>query len=104
MKIIGTTGSGVLIDATKEEIANLWGYNKANDVSASTFSIGTEIKVAECWQRLKYLTDNKTILQASADKLREIASHLEVINPVVEDALSANPKLQPQVRAVRMED
>jgi len=105
MKIIGTGENGsYLISATKEEIANLWGYNAYNESSSSCYTIGTEIKVAECWKKLRYLTENKEVLQAATDKLRNIADHLEVMNPIVQDALSANPKLQPQVRAIRMED
>ena len=104
MKVIGTTSTGLLIDASKDEVANLFGHNGTSNAPSVCFYVGTEIKVADAWKKLRYLSENKVILQATADKLRETANHLDVLNPVIDDALSENPKLQPQVRAIRFDE
>lgn len=82
MKIIGQTDGGLLISATKNEIANLLGFYYTGSQSCPELVAGLEIRVSDMYGQLSALNSNKKELSQLANKLRSVADLLELNDPL----------------------
>lgn len=91
MKIIGTTGTAYLVEATREELLNIAGFGRhgmdefekvfpgTTDKSGShhswerPFHIGATFKICAMFQYLQKLRDKERQVLASADFLTQLA-------------------------------
>ena len=84
MKIIATTENGYIIEASKENIANLTGYYSSYDNKINNFKIGDEIAIHEMFTQLYTLEKKKQDLSQTVRTLRNLADLLEPACPVIE--------------------
>ena len=86
MKVIATTERGFILEAHKDEVANLIGFHYASQDGIKMPKIGDNIEVAAMYQRLYRLEANKNALKDTAERIRGVADLLEAVNPIVEAA------------------
>lgn len=83
MKIIGESQDTFILEASKDEVANLTGYySKYDDKFKAT--VGSKIKISAMYGQLYNLKNNQPELKKVVDKLRTIADLLEPVCPVIE--------------------
>lgn len=96
MKIIGQTADGLLLSATKEEVARLAGYYWPGDEQLRKAGIrlepGAEIAVSTIYSRLRSLASASAELEAAAKTLRAIADLLGPVRRVIEMTAPAEAK------------
>lgn len=86
MKIIGKTETGFILEAKEDELANFIGYYYAGESDAYThLHIGTEIKVAEMYHKLRRLHADRGNLEKISDMLIGVAGMLSSTSPIVEE-------------------
>lgn len=87
MKIIGQTPSGVILEATKDELANLAGYYSAYDTEFNNKDlsrVGTVVEAHAMYQQLYRLASAKRELETAQKTLRATADLLEPVMPIVD--------------------
>jgi hypothetical protein len=84
VKVIGKTESGFIIEASKEEIANLTGYHSSYSNGYKSPLVGVEIQVSKMFRQLYDLEHNQPELQKVVNTLRGMADLLEPVCPVIE--------------------
>lgn len=101
MKIIATTPTGYLVEATGEELANAAGYRSASDVPGAikenhrwewSFKVGTTFKPDAAFLYLQELRRHEEKIKSSMSMLRALADMLAgalpttMIPSLIEDA------------------
>lgn len=86
MKIIAETQDTFVLQADKNEIANLIGYYWKGQEKCPQLKPGDEIQVAKMFQHLYNLERSKQDLAKTAQSLRGLADLLEVHQPTIEAA------------------
>ena len=84
MKIIGKTENGYIVEASKDDVANLVGYHGQYDTKYKPLSVGDEILVSKMFRQLYELKNNQPELQKVVGTLRNLADLLEPVCPVIE--------------------
>jgi len=86
MKIIAEIDrSRVLVEAEKDELANLIGFYYAGQAhNVTRFSVGTTIKVHEMYQQLQGLANARRELKATSQTLHSIANLLFIADPLIQ--------------------
>lgn len=69
MKIIGDTGSGFILQASKDEVFNLIGYYSQYSSNAPTLPVGCNICVSEMYKQLYRLTEAYKAMADISSKL-----------------------------------
>lgn len=83
MKIIGESREGYIIEASKDEVANLIGYYSKYD-DKFKISVGDKINISGMYQQLYNLKNNQPRLKEIVKTLRNLADLLEPVCPVIE--------------------
>jgi hypothetical protein len=85
MRIIGESDSGYVLEASRDEVANLIGYySKYNyDKGIATPKPGDTIKVTEMFQRLYTLARRRGEIKTAQKMLRDAADELELVDPIL---------------------
>jgi len=89
VKVIGTAGTGYILSATSDEVANLIGHCFMNS-ECPRLNIGDSIRIASMYQQLRDLHYKKAELESVQKTLRVTADLLSTINPVF-PAVAAEP-------------
>lgn len=84
MKIIATTEKGYIIEASKEDIANLTGYYSSYSKGYTEPIIGDEIAIHKMFEQLYTLEKKKQDLSQTVRTLRNLADLLEPACPIIE--------------------
>ena len=99
MKVIATTEDGFIIEASKNDIANLTGYYSTYDKDFKKLKIGDEIAIHDMFVQLYTLEKKKQDLSQTVKTLRNLADLLEpacpVIEKVFETAINEETEAQP---------
>jgi len=83
MKIIGKTENGYIIEASKDDVANLIGYYSHYSKEVN-ISVGDEIQVSKMYQQLHDLERSQPEMRKVVSTLRGMADLLEPVCPVIE--------------------
>jgi len=83
MKIIGETKDGYIIEASRDDVANLIGYYYGSAMK-NRLSTGDEIQINKMFRQLYNLEHNQPELRKVVDSLRGIADLLEPCCPMIE--------------------
>lgn len=89
MKIIGKTQQGLLLSATKDELANMVGFYYSGLQGCPEFNPGVEIELHKMYSQLRSLQQNEKELGAIATKLRMVADLLQLNDPIVQEKINA---------------
>ena len=84
MKIIGKTEEGLLLAASKDELANFIGFYWSGSEGCPPLVPGVEIKCAAMFEQLRQLDINRKALGDISTKLRMVADLLELNDPLVQ--------------------
>ena len=86
MKVIGYTEKGYMLDATKEEIANLIGFYStySEEYRKSSIGIGSEINVSAMFKQLYDLHWRHDDVEKAKEKLRQCIDLLDEVNPLID--------------------
>ena len=92
MKIIGYTGKGYMLDATKEEVANLIGFYStySEEYRKSSIGIGSEINVSGMYKQLYRLAGSYEDIERAKDNLKRCIELLDIVNPLIEVSTKAD--------------
>lgn len=90
MKIIGYTENGYMIDANREEIANLVGYygTYSDEYRHKGIGIGSEIQIHEMYKQLYELANKSEDISRTKERLAECIKLLDLVQPVIEVSVS----------------
>ena len=85
MKIIGYTEKGYMLDATKEEIANLIGFYSTygEDFRKRFTGIDSEINVSGMYKQLYGLAEKHDYIERAKDNLKQCIDLLDTVNPLI---------------------
>ena len=85
MKVIGRTEKGYILDATKEEIANLIGFYSTynEEYRKASIKIGSEINVSAMFKQLYDLHWKHDDIKKIKEKLRQCINLLDEVNPLI---------------------
>jgi hypothetical protein len=86
MKVISKTATGLLLDATADEIANLLSFYYRGDRVCPRIEPGLEINFAGMFEQLYKLAKQKKKLEETLTQLEAIAGLLRVSDPIVRNA------------------
>lgn len=84
MKIIGQTDRTYIIEASKDEIANLIGYYYTGSDGCPHLKPGDQIQVSAMYSKLSALKNNRWQLNSAISYLEGIAKSLELLKPIIE--------------------
>jgi hypothetical protein len=84
MKVIGKTENGYIIEASRDDVANLVGYNSQYSTGYKSLSVGDEILVSKMFRQLYDLEHHQPELQKVVNTLRGMADLLGPVCPVIE--------------------
>lgn len=86
MKIIGRTEKGYILDATKEEVANLIGFYSAyeKDFRKKSIGIGSEINISGMYKQLYGLAVKHDDIEKAKDNLKRCIELLDIVNPMID--------------------
>ena len=86
MKVIGYTETGYMLDATKEEIANLIGFYKTygEEFRKKSIGIGSEINVSGMYKQLYGLAEKYDDIVSAKDNLKQCIELLDMVNPIID--------------------
>ena len=86
MKVIGYTGKGYMLDATKEEIANLIGFygTYVEEYKKKSIGIGSEINVSGMYKQLYGLARGYDDIERAKDNLKRCIELLDIVNPLID--------------------
>ncbi|UWG96811.1 hypothetical protein LPY66_18325 [Dehalobacter sp. DCM] len=91
MKIIGQSENSFILEASKDELANLIGYYSKYDQKAKV-NPGDEINISNMYRQLYTLERKQPELRKVIDTLRGIANMLEPVAPVIEGLVKESIK------------
>ena len=85
MKVIGYTEKGYMLDATKEEIANLIGFygTYVEGYKKKSIGIGSEINVSGMYKQLYGLAGSYEDIERAKDNLKQCIELLDMVNPLI---------------------
>ena len=85
MKIIGMSDSSYIIEASKDEVANLIGYSSDYDRrnKGRELRVGENVCVSQMFEYLYKLGDGRRKLKEAAENLRAIAASVELVSPLI---------------------
>ena len=86
MKVIGYTEKGYMLDATKEEIANLIGFygTYGEEYKKKSIGIGSEINVSGMYKQLYGLAGKYDDIERAKDNLKRCIELLDIVNPLID--------------------
>lgn len=86
MKVIGRTEKGYILDATKEEIANLIGFYSeyGKGFKEKSIGIGSEIKVSGMYKQLYELAGSYEKIERAKENLKRCIELLDIVNPLID--------------------
>ena len=86
MKVVGYTEKGYMLDATKEEIANLIGFYGAygEEYKKKSIGIGSEINVSGMYKQLYRLAGSYEDIERAKYNLKRCIELLDIVNPLIE--------------------
>jgi hypothetical protein len=80
MKIIGKTDGGLIITASRDEIAKLMGHRSAQgNILGKKLKVGNEIKVAKMYNQLRDLRNQNTKISETIKSLSECQDTLQSV-------------------------
>ena len=90
MKVIGTTKTGFLLEATDNEVANLIGYYSAYTVKSKfsqreVVNVGDNIQIHAMYNCLKELTGKLATMEQVRASLRAVAASMEIVDPLLRE-------------------
>lgn len=87
MKVLGTTDSGYILQATKDEAANLMGFHSHYKLKDYCIVLkpGDEINVSELFQRFYKLQQLDKNFEEASRNCKIIAASLDLVAPVVHE-------------------
>jgi hypothetical protein len=80
MKILAENSDAFILEASKEEVANLVGYYSR--FSKKLPKVGSIIQVSAMYSQLYNLSSLANELKKTRDRLRSMAADLELVNPL----------------------
>jgi hypothetical protein len=100
MKVIATTKTGFLLEASDNEIANLIGYYSAYHVKnrfakREIVNVGDEIKIADMYNSLCGLVGKIQTMEQVRASLRAVAASMEIVDPLlreIKEVVDAHPQ------------
>jgi hypothetical protein len=87
MKIIGKTQEGFILDASRDELANLLGFYGNYASGCPDWKLGMDIQVSKLYERIHTMRKSEASLADCAKSLRNLADLLEPIDRLVTAAL-----------------
>ena len=92
MKVIGYTKTGYMLDATKEEIANLIGFYSTYGVEfrKKSIGIGSEINVSDMYKQLYGLAEKYNDIEIAKDNLKQCIKLLDIVNPLIDISIKSD--------------
>ena len=92
MKVIGYTEKGYMLDATKEEIANLIGFYSTygEEFRKKSIGIGSEINVSGMYKQLYGLAGKYDDIERAKDNLKRCIELLDIVNPLIDVSIKPN--------------
>ena len=92
MKVIGYTEKGYMLDATKEEIANLIGFYSTygEEFRKKSIGIGSEINVSGMYKQLYGLARGYDDIERAKDNLKRCIELLDIVNPLIDVSIKPN--------------
>lgn len=85
MKIIGRTNNGYILDASKDEVANLIGYYGSYSLDKNIdLNVGNEINIAQMYKQLYDLHHRHEEIDRAKVKLAECIKNMEDVLPVID--------------------
>lgn len=99
MKVIATTKTGFLLDATDDEVAKLVGYYNAYSMKSAfrrsnVVNVGDSIQIAAMYTSLTGLVDKLATMEQIRASLRAVAASMEIVDPLlreIKEITDANP-------------
>ena len=85
MKIIGYTANGYMIDANRDEIANLLGCFASYSLKNQTLTYGTEIKISDMYNQLYRLNQMRDSIEGIQKQMKNMINTLTEIDPILAD-------------------
>ena len=85
MKVIGYTEKGYMLDATKEEIANLIGFYSTygEEFRKKAIGIGSEINISGMYKQLYGLAGSYENIEKAKENLKQCIELLDIVNPLI---------------------
>lgn len=83
MKILGLGGESVIIEASRDELANLVGYFSKYHTGKYEPKVGDIFKVSAMYQQLYQLSTKDAALSKMAKALKDLVELLEPLDPLV---------------------
>lgn len=102
-KIIAETGGGLLVEMTKDEVANIMGHQSRWSVeyeaekvgkkgeAMALFKPGAEIPVGEVWSRLNNICTSERTFLGIASEMRKCADWMETVPKIVAAVSTKKP-------------
>ena len=85
MKVIGTVNRDcLLVQISRDEMANLLGFYYEGSASEAAFKVGAEIKVSEMYRQLHRLRDAQRELKTASQTLHSIANLMLMADPLIQ--------------------
>lgn len=90
MKIIGKTDNGFILEASKDEVANLLGeysaYSLKNEVSEK-LKVGASIRIAKMYERITNLDCKNKNVKAAITALNNMLELFRESEPIIDKAM-----------------
>lgn len=94
MKIIGEGREHFIIEVTRRELANLTGYYSEYSYEKDPYpKVGDTIAVHAMYQRLYTLSRRRGEIKTAQKMLRDAASELELVAPILEATDEEKPSV-----------
>lgn len=91
MKIIGITNAGYILEAEREEVANLVGYYGEYDLKrARDFGVGSTINVHKMYKSLYELKGVESEMENARERLDAVMKLMNIPKPIT-DAIDTIP-------------
>lgn len=92
MKVIGYTEKGYMLDASKEEIANLIGFYApyGEEFRKKSIGIGSEIKVSGMYKQLYGLAVSYENIERAKENLKRCIELLDIVNPLIDISVKSD--------------
>lgn len=97
MKIIGTAGHSILMQMSKQEVAQVMGFHYECEIPNpgrydERFEPGKEYNVSDIYKRLRRQEDVKAQLATAAKSLESLADLIRHVSPIA-DELTKQPEV-----------
>ena len=90
MKIIGTTSTGFIIEASSRDVFNLIGFYSEYSDNKPGLKPGDSICISKMYQQLYGLSNNQKTIDGVIKTLTDVIGLLLVTNPVMKELLPAD--------------